>query len=251
MGERLKTIRAALCFSGQPRGLPEAVQQIHDNLITPNLENCQIDLFFHQWFSPYLAGLPFDSAQPGQTGAVGRWDPTTEEQLRQLPGVRGLVLEPPRDFPVEGLNTAPTADQSRLQSMFFSMWQANNLKSMAEEVDGQIYDVVVRTRIDLVYRQPVVLTNYLESIKEGIVVPHQYQAIRQHGISMVDIFAIGSSPSMDCFTSVSPHYRDLNSRVSQPYGENLLGLRVRGDCGISILMANIGLDILHRVRPQQ
>lgn len=239
-------MKTALCLSGQPRGLPEGLEQIKRNLIEPNGE---VDVFIHCWFDENQVFQPFESAQPPQSGHVGRAHPESVKMLQDLPNVKAMMVEPPREFSIEGCVDHPSAVQGRLQSMFYSAWQANTLKRVHEGYSGK-YDVVIKTRTDMWYGAPVVLADFAQHIGKSICVPTVHQHMRHYTNTMTDVFAFGSSEHMDAFCDVYPNYKELYDMVGNPFGEDLLGAQVRVKSRIDVHPVAVEAHILRKMMPE-
>lgn len=239
-------MKTALCLSGQPRGLPEGLEQIKRSLIEPNGE---VDVFIHCWFDEAEAGKAFESAQTHQSGQVGVLHPDSIKMLQELPNLKALVVEPPRPFHIEGCVDRPEAIQGRLQSMFYSAWQVNSLKQIHEGYSGK-YDCVIKTRTDMWYGAPVVLADFQEFLGKSICVPAVHQHMRHYTNTMTDVFAFGSSEHMDAFCDVYPNYKELYDMVSNPFGEDLLGAQVRIRSKIDVKPADIDAHILRKIMPE-
>lgn len=243
-------MKIALCLSGQPRGIPLGLDFLDRCLIKPN--NIE-DVFFHAWHDELKAGQPYNSAQPNQVGRVGHVKPNTTETLVQRLNPKKYVVEPQKEFPdLRGLKSEPSANQELLGSNFYSVFMANELKKQWEQEQGFVYDIVVRTRFDMFYCQPVQIRDYTEPVEQGkIVVRKKYQDDQDNfhslDLPMVDVFAFGNSRVMDVFSSVYPNMTTLNSKLSVPFGENYLGHHVRVDNNIELYKAPFEFEILHRV----
>ena len=77
-------MNVALCLSGQPRDLKIGIDSIKNNIILPNQNSCNFDVFCHYWFNENLIGQPFDSAQQSQNYKMGMWDQNTHEYINNL-----------------------------------------------------------------------------------------------------------------------------------------------------------------------
>lgn len=253
----------ALCISGQPRGIPNALDYLIDNVIKPN--DIQ-DIFMHTWYHPSLDGKPFDSAQPAQEdGRLGNWSPNTDAIIRRKLGtdynLACLSCEHPRGFDqFSDLPGRDSAVQTKMASIFYTMWKCNEIKKIFETTNNFEYDIVIRTRLDLFYRKPVIIKKLLQegNIKNEIFVPEMYQYPRQNDSypistggtysSLADTFAFGNSENMNKFCSVYPNFREIHGKIwPTVYGEAYLGYQVRGVNNIPIRMCDIEYDIMHRI----
>ena len=88
-------------------------------------------------------------------------------------------------------------------AMFFNIWKCNELKRQYEQQQGFTYDVVIRLRTELKFSrlpQQTLFRNILDGSK-CIYLPRGFE---WGGIT--DLFAFGSSPSMDIYSSVWTHF---------------------------------------------
>lgn len=242
-------MKIALCLSGQPRGLPLCLEWMKSALDLSNM-----DIFCHTWFDAATIGQPFDSAQSHQTGTVGKVHPQTKELILGLNPVE-CYMEPQRQFPfARQFKSLPEANQERMASMFYSIYTANMMKRKYELEHDFIYDLVVRARYDLFYRNPIDVTKYVDLAKTGIVTAEKFQGLRNdplyiHGnYTMTDIFAISTSKHMDIFSSTYVNMPYINTQINPPYGENYLGYRVRTMAELPVYgMLEFDYEIGHRV----
>lgn len=252
-------MKIALCISGQPRGIPLACEFLKHGVIEPNGIT---DIFIHTWYHPDWDGKAFDSAQPAQSERVGIWKPGSDKILQETLNPTKLLCEKPNNFEeFAELPGPPTAIQPKIASIFYGMWKANELKKEHEEANGFKYDLVIRTRFDLWYRNQVVLSELIrptEPLQDYVYTPHMYQAHRQgdeyytaEGIrysSLSDTFAFGSSEIMDKFCSVYPDFLKLHG-ILYPYvyGESYLGYQARHHHDLKITVADIQYELMHRI----
>lgn len=242
-------MRIALCLSGQPRGIPNSIHYTLSALVIPSNIT---DIFIHTWYDESLANKPFDSAQPNKNNKLGIWKPHTDKILKEVFKPKGFMAEPPKSFPQYAhLPNMESANQCALASMFYSAYMANKLKCDYEKANNFVYDVVVKTRIDVFYHKPIIVQELIdENIKTSAYVPEMYHYMRVNDSfplkngdtysSMSDTFIISSSPTMDKITSVildfENHYHDI---YPFPYGEAYLGYVARKIHNIPIIMKDI------------
>lgn len=258
-------MKIALCISGQPRGIPLSCEYLKKNVIVPNGIT---DIFVHTWYHPDFDEQPFDTAQPAQAHRVGKWKTGSDKILQESLNPTVLLCERPNDFEEHADLPGPgSAIQSKIASIFYGMWKANELKREHEEKQGFKYDIVIRTRLDLLYEFPVVISDILfpfqtaeieSKLSDTVYTPHMYQVHRQEDeyfdnegtkySSLSDTFAFGSSDSMDKFCSVYPNFLTLH-KILHPYvyGESYLGYQARHVHKLNIALANIRYELMHRV----
>ena len=210
------------------------------------------DVFFHSWWDESLVGTPFDSTQPLQTGKVGVWANDTLPILNSI-GAKKYLIEKPRTFPeASGFRSSPTANQHSMCSVFYSQWKAGELKREYENEHKFVYDIVVRTRLDMVFNSKVSVTDL--KIKPGtLILASKWQDIRQVFIpglgsyTMDDNFVVGDSATVDKYLSVFPRMKELNDKIWPPFAENYLGCNCKIDQGILTETKNFDIEISHRI----
>jgi hypothetical protein len=243
-------MKIALCLSGQPRGLPVSLDCLKKGL---NIDT--MDVFFHAWFDPDTVGTAYDSAQSNQLGKVGIVHPDTEQLLLETLKPVDYIFEPQRTFPfTQRFRELPDANQDRMASIFYSIYMANLLKRKHELLNDFKYDLVIRTRYDLIYDEKIDVTKYIDIAKTHIVTSEKFQGLRNnpnfaHGnYTLTDIFAFSSSENMDVFCDTYPNMTYIHNNIHIPYGENYLGYRVRVMGGIEAhCVPEFQYEILHRV----
>jgi len=150
-------------------------------------------------------------------------------------------------------NTHPTAKQSSLASNFYSVYVANNLKKQYENMEGFVYDYVIRMRYDLFFNKPILVSDYVDWVQTGVVVPKNYQEDQDRitwnatNKGMVDVFAISSSEHMDKYSETFLQMPSVNREYSPPFGEVYLGVTTRIIHDLNIHYADIDLDLIRRV----
>ena len=245
-------MKIALCLSGQPRGLPKSLQLLKDGILNHNPE---VDVFIHSWFDDSCQSIPFDSSQPGQSGRVGSWHPQTKELLHEL-SPKKIKIEPPQPFyNFSHLMSLESAVQTKLASMFYSSFECNQLKCEFEWENNFIYDVVIKTRIDISYHAPVIISNIIDdNLKTNLYVPEMHQHMRMSDSyptksgttysSMSDTWIMGSSENIDKACSVYPNFENIYNEISPMlYGETYLGYVVRELNKIPISMVNVKYNL--------
>ncbi len=245
-------MKIALCISGQPRFITRTCEVVKNNILLPNNP---VDVFMHTWYSPELAGVPFDSAQPGQSGKVGTWEPDTDKIIETTlcpVGVLKLKCSAPMQFDhLSHLPNLESAVQIRLASMFYSCKESIELKKKYEEENNFKYDVVIRTRIDLGYSKPVVVTDIVDGdIKNTLYVPERHQHMRMGDSypirsggkysSMSDTFIVGSSENIDRLGELYDNFESIHREIFPfAYGEAFLGYHVFHTNKLNISMKDI------------
>lgn len=242
--------KLAICVSGQPREFPNAAYLLNTHLITPNKKDYEVDVFCHGWFDPTTVGESFVSAQPAQSGRVGKVHPETEPIIWAILDPTKYILEPSTEFTfADDLKQAPSAIQRNLANMFYSMYMADVLRRRS----GVDYDMVVRVRYDLWYQNPIILSQYQDDVDAGFIcTSKKFQDERMNpnfhgGYTLTDIFAFGNSDVMRKFSDTYLNFAMMNTKIDPPFGENYLGYQTRVLHQIPIKTLELEYDILHRV----
>lgn len=170
-------MKIALCLSGIPRCYDYHIDTIRD-LFAPH----QVDIFCHFWTDEMDQtdyGLIADAIQP-----------------------RSIMFESSHaqlfhDWYLETVHLAVVGrSHERTFPMWYSVHQANKLKSDYEKTHDFRYDVVCKARTDLWF--PHTWTDALEQIQpDTIVIPHD----RHYG-GYTDVVAMGDSDSMDRYSDL-------------------------------------------------
>lgn len=245
-------MKIALCISGQPRGLHVNIQRLLDGLVKPSgIE----DIFIHTWFDEALVGVPFNSAQPGQSGKVGTWAYNTIELLEAL-NPKALLYESPKRYEhLEHLENLPSVIQTQIASNVYSVYMANLLRKEYELQNDFQYDLVIKTRIDINYHRPHNIVEHLDNDWQNVLhVPSAYQHMRVNDAyptpdegmysSLSDTFAYGSSQVIDVFSSIYPNFEFIYNKIKPyQYGECYYGYWVRKLHNISVSMQDIAYNL--------
>jgi len=227
-------MKVALCLSGQPRDIEIGINSIKENIIFAN-PMCDIHVFCHYWFDESLIDQVFDSAQINQQHKMGRYSKNTHSIIEKL-NPEDIYFEQPRNFSeYSKLTTELNAQQDKLASMFYSMWVSNQMKNCYESKNNLQFDLVIRTRYDLFFFNPVILEHYKLLKDHNIIVSDKFQGIRKQpfngNLSLTDLFAISNSNFINCFCDVYPNFENIHKEISlkngKTYGENILGQQVR------------------------
>lgn len=244
-------MKIALCLSGQPRDIKIGFKFIEKYLIKPN-DVHDIDIFCHAWYDPEEVGKSFTSAQQYPYGHVGMLEKDTDQYILNKIKPKKFLLEKQINFIeyVQGFKTHVNAKQDMLSSMFYSMFVCNNIKKEYEVENNFVYDLVVRTRYDIAYFEPIILSKYY-SLLNKIIVPKNYQLDQDIFGSvnkpMPDIFSFSNSKNMDIFCSVYPNMKQINNKLDIPFAERYLGEWVRVQNNIQLECIDTKIVLLHRM----
>lgn len=212
-------MRIALCFSGQLRNVESTYYQSYkQNVIDANPQH-QIDCFVHGWFDNTTVGSVFYAANHVPDSVVA-CDPISNDIISQVYTLYNpvrLELQRPQVFDEKNYNERKLLDavpQNGL-SRLYSLFRAVKLKSEYEEENNFSYDVVVTTRFDFVFQQPIsfdVVTN------KGVYHP----GYSPHGFNVC--YAMGDSETMNTYSYL--YYNvDIVFNSGATWCDELLALR--------------------------
>ena len=249
-------MRVAICISGQPRDIEVGVEQVVNNIINSNAD-LDFDVFAHAWVSS--SGEPWDTAQDYLRSVVGRQQGDPSKKILRFLKPKLWLFEDQINFEnyTKFFTSHPSAKQASLASNFYSVYSANNMKKQYENMNGFVYDYVVRMRYDLFFNKPITISDYEDLVQTCVVVPKNYQEdqdripwnVKNKG--MVDVFAISSSENMDKYSETFLHIPTINKEYTPPFGEVYLGVNTRIINDLDIHYADIELDLIRRTNHKQ
>lgn len=245
-------MKIAICLSGQPRFVEKGIESLNKNILI----NKDIDVFIHSWFDKDNKDIKFDSSQPHLNFNVGTQNEKTEELLNSIEPKK-IILEKPKNFDhLSHLPDLPTAKQTRLASMFYSMYQCNQIKTDYEKENGFIYDLVIKTRIDIQYNHQVNILKLInKDIKNHIFCPKKYQDCRMNDSyptksnfsysSLADTWFMCSSENVDKCCQIYPNFENIyNDIYPYAYAEAYLGYISRGINKINISTIDLDYNLI-------
>ena len=245
-------MKIAICLSGQPRFIEKGVENFKKNIL--NYEN--IDIFIHSWFDENNKNIEFDSSQSYLNFKVGKQNENTLQLFNDL-FPKKIKLEKPKNFEeLSHLPDLPTAKQTKLASMFYSIYEANQLKKQYEQENNFIYDLVIKTRIDINYNEQLDIFKIAKDInKNNIFASKKYQECRMNDSyptksefyygSLSDTWFMTSSENMNKCCDIYPNFEKIyNDIYPFPYAEAYLGYLSRGVTKIDISMIDLDYNLI-------
>lgn len=245
-------MKIALCLSGQPRFIEKGIESLKSNV----LHNKNIDIFIHCWYDENNKNIKFDSSQYYLNSKVGSQSEKTKEILYSL-NAKKIFLESPKTFhEFNHLIDLPTAKQTKLASMFYSCYQANELKKIYEEENKFKYDLVIKTRTDILYKNKINIFDYLNlELEKYIFAPKIYQEIRMNDSyktntgfsysSLSDTWFMSSSKNIDLCCNIYPNFEEIYKNIyPYAYAEAYLGYISRGINKIPIKMIDLDYQLI-------
>jgi hypothetical protein len=180
-------MKTALCLSGQPRLGSYAFRAFLDNILAGQ----EYDIFLFVW----------------------RRKEQSEDEVRsildsfigQYTRIQACVIKEQMDFPARDYATRAHQGSSifNIQSMYYAMMMANDLKSAHEKKVGRRYDCVIRARMDLSCFIPMEMKKYQPLLRNYVFLPET--SYYKPGFN--DTFAFSSSENMDVLAQL-PHHLD-------------------------------------------
>lgn len=169
-------MRAAICFSGQPRFINECAPHILKNVV----RDMHVDVFAHFWFDESL------QTEPYKFGGSGGWEkqrisPTAIDDFIKYFNPVEIITESDRKFKDTnlvngylptllrykpgGLNNPlepnfPERDIKNIISYYYSLNQVVILKKRYEQKNDFKYDVVIKMRSDAYPTQTIDFSNF-------------------------------------------------------------------------------------------
>jgi hypothetical protein len=207
-------MKIALCLSGQPRFLDEGYGELYTHL----LSKYSVDCFVHCWWSPNMANINMNTlgmANPHGRSYIFKSD--TIECIQRYYSPVSFIHEPQKQFEfIDGVYLQQPNKTTSVQSMWYSVKMANHLKTEYEKAHSFKYDVVIRSRMDVIIHTLSLdrLTEtgcvYTDCVGENMDFPN-------------DQFAVSDSASSDYYSSL---YDNLISYKDEGFtwfvGERLL-----------------------------
>jgi hypothetical protein len=209
-----EAVKTAICFSGQIRAIEKTWSSIKNNIIDPN----NADLFLHTWHD---------------SKGCGAENISSIEEYFLDKNILKMKLES-----FHGWTWSRKESTYETQSpMFYSMLESNKLKKQYELENNFIYDLVIRCRMDCLFREPLhkneiedVITNnnvfYTRGEGDNPWVDSNFYMNGK--LFICDIFFYGPSKVMDLLTSVY----DDNNLLSNTYynaSEDKIGVIVKNN----------------------
>lgn len=202
-------MRIAICLSGQPR----TVKITYPNILKFFSEHYQYDYFCHAWDYDVHKYKKID----GTPGVY--WGGSESVNRAELENI--LLMFNPKAYKIQGKNELPNR-HNHWNSLFYSAMYANHLKKQYEIENDFRYDLVIKTRYDLIYDPSMQfkINHPLESEYE-IYILHNGRMFPEYiRINFSDVMYYGSSRAMDC---VSEIYKYINYNIEREDNREQIG----------------------------
>jgi hypothetical protein len=184
-------MKIAICLSGQPRYLEDGILQIYQNITSKYKD---VDFFVHTWWNDEMAGKPMQLSTKLNYGRSYTWDKDTINKIKFVYNPKLMTYESQKDFNIYPDVNYELCSPISPYSMFYSIREANNLKSKWENDNNFKYDLVIRCRFDIEFKKfnldlDVIDNNKMYIYSMGNGFPN-------------DQFAISSSNNMDYYSNL-------------------------------------------------
>lgn len=209
-------MKAAVLLQGDPRFCKE-----FDKFLESLKGFDQVDYFVCLWKNNYLTANLLNGS--GHMVVADSWRHLNEDWVidkfkKELPVGHSLVelrLLEQDTVPVHTVteNFAPETRQENVWKMFYSLYQANQLRVEHEKSLDFEYDVVIRTRPDVAVLGELdadYLMSHLDNDNNLMIMPRNKRC-GYYGVMICDLFGIGSSKTMttycDLYNQALDHHK--------------------------------------------
>lgn len=196
-GSHRPPARIAVCLSGQPRNYGQNVK-----FLRSFLDGSAVDVFFHLW----------ECAEPDHIlAALAPLDHVFDTQVRFAASDEAADMS--AAVHREAMLSRPSRDQDS-QSMYYSMWRANELKRRHERANDFRYDIVVRLRFDFFTLDRLCDVISRRDEQDADADETLYFPDQAHSVGLNDQFALGSSRAMDVYAAA---FQELRAFIARDY----------------------------------
>ena len=211
--------KIALIYSGQPRHLKECSSNHYETFYKANPDH-EIDVFAHIWYDEKWIGNYFWDQYKDR----GRWEADLKEYMIKKWNPKRINYEAPKEFVPEGIEPDPRFPHpvNNIISMFYSVFQANEMKKQYEEEHDFKYDCVIRLRTDEYFMTPI---GCIDNYDMNVVNVLNEWAHLDYGIN--DHFAFGSSELMDKYLDVYNNFVEICEMGAAVNPECLIGFNAQ------------------------
>jgi hypothetical protein len=192
-------MKIALCLSGRPSYLKKGYESLYDKI----LSKYNVDCFVHTWWDPGQENTTAYFAPNLSYGRKYIWEPDTLEFIQKKYNPKIFLNEPQLIFkPYSEVNYG-MGSSHHIHSFMYSLYYSNQLKKFYEEKNSFKYDLVIRSRFDVILEKFNICLNEIDSnyVYSGSATPDPN--IKK--IIKSD-FSFGSSKCMDVYSSIFPNF---------------------------------------------
>ena len=205
-------MKIAICISGQPRYLEEGFY-----FINKYFHNYNVDYFIHTWWDEEYIENEFLYTNIKREG---KYDKDTINKINKYYKPKSFLFEKQKLFETSNEVNYRGLYPLSVYSMFYSIKCSNELKRKYEKENNFTYDLVIRTRFDIVI-------NNLNLNLLDLDLDYFYLGGEIHRGGQINVpndqFCISSSSNMDYYSSL---YDNLEKYIKEGHnifvGEQLL-----------------------------
>lgn len=196
----------------QIHGAVNLLKESYSSLKEQILDKFKCDIFFSTFGNESDLEWVVDLLKPVRHNIV----PINEKTL-EYTGINELIekYKNKTDIGFDGLYHFV-----RQKNVLFGMYHKYNCNKLRSEYNKK-YDIVISTRTDLVYGEPLV-KKYVRAAKNSLLVPYGWDW--EGGLN--DLFAVGPPNIMDIFCSQFLFYEDYMQEGATTHPESLLRYHV-------------------------
>jgi hypothetical protein len=209
-------MKIALCLSGLPRFISEAAPNIKSCLI----QNYDVDVFAHTWYSQNQV-MRTDGSDMWSSF---RYTENPQDNIKQHYNIKDIIVEEPINFYSNSIlhkyNFIPTLEIfmshfltesgkeyyiNMVHSMWYSIYKCNQLKLKFEQDNNIKYDIVIRSRFDTVFSNPIDFQRYdINHVNVANTAPDKQTR---------DWLAFSTSNNMDIYSNLFNELELINSQL--------------------------------------
>lgn len=213
-------MKVAICISGQLRTFERTFPALSKFILEP----FHCDVFVSTWND---SGLPEGVSAPvALQKAADLYRPVVFDHECWTE-----VLKRWGDLSFLASRCRADAHADRVLGMFYKIWRSNELKKEYEKANGFVYDVVIRSRADVLYfESPEIDQIYSDMIYLG----------NKFGYGgLTDQFAFGPSATMDIYSSVVHRIAEYAQLGCVVHPETLLEWHLRTHLRQGVLFSRV------------
>jgi hypothetical protein len=206
-------MKIAVCMSGHIRNLELHFSNFQTNIMQPY----KPDIFLHTWdtYGWCVQGNDLELKEGGFKGFDHYSAKVNQENLISILKPASYVFEnfltKQNEFFERGQKfkerlRVPDLDRpENTIGMAYKVYECNKLKKDYEQANNFTYDLVIRTRPDLLYLNKPLIFSFLDLIKKDILITPNESS---YGFAS-DIFALGNSKIIDKYSELYLHFEEL------------------------------------------
>ena len=189
-------LRVAVCISGYLRTFERTAPSFVKNVLEP----LNADLFI---YAPNKKGVSWASAKKKHSSIISQEDLDSdslslEKIEKHYPAnrIKKCVLWDydqsifKNDYYDQNPKTIDGRDYRRTLSMFYHIEKCNNLKTEYEKENNFEYDIVIRTRSDLVFFTPFIIENIIRDVNlKNTIYYNAFNFLNESGMRFIDMAA--------------------------------------------------------------